>query len=77
MTLTHNVTKQDNLYLVFRHLEVKAIQYCNLRSFSLQKTSQQVLLDFLLFRININNTDRNFVDNFLQVVIYLALVANI
>ena len=23
------------------------------------------------------NTDRNFVDNFLQVVIYLALVANI
>ena len=36
--------------------------------------------DFVLFRLQQTNwlyTDRNFVDNFLKVVIYLALVANI
>ena len=44
-------------------------------------------MPFLIVKVNINHlklllhlgiyTDRNFVDNFLKVVIYLALVANI
>ena len=45
----------------------------------IQHTKVSVPNDMFLqapeFRVNI--TDRNFVDNFLQVVIYLALVANI